>query len=70
MVKNACQEINNCLFKVLAMILKGEKFYPRDKVNEQYYAPFFTYRDLFDMDNREQVEKKILELIYTKIGEF
>ncbi len=69
-IKNACQDINDCLFKILTMILKGEKFYPREKANEQYYVPFFTYRDLFDVENRERVERKILELVYTKINEF
>jgi len=29
LIKNACTDISDNLFKLLTMILKGEKFYPR-----------------------------------------
>jgi hypothetical protein len=65
LIKNICVEIKEVLFRLLMAMLRGERFYERNKRE----APFFTYADLVKVEGREELERKILQVVYANLGE-
>ena len=67
-MKNICLEVKQLLFQLLLILIKGEKFYVKE--GDKIAYPMLNYREFMEAENQEEVEKKILEVVFANEENF
>lgn len=67
-MKNICLEIKELLFQLLLVLIKGEKF--TIKEGDKLIYPMLNYREFMELVGRDEVEKKILDIVLANEDNF